>query len=185
MSYPKFGKVRPNRRRRNAPPRPESLERRELLTTVLLNELASYPYPYNYPNQFVEIETVNSSGTPVSASLSGYQFVRFDGYEGHTGIDGSPDATARLVINLSSYSTGSNGLLLLEADPTQTGASIASGALLSLITTTTATVYVSYVGNVFPFKTSNQLKTDGYGGTAAVPVPNLGGLPVVSSYTSS
>ena len=68
---------------------------------------------------------------------------------------------------------------------TQTGASMASGMLLSLITTTTATVYVSYVGNVFPFKTSNQLKTDGYGGTAAVPVPNLGGLPVVTGTTGS
>jgi hypothetical protein len=68
---------------------------------------------------------------------------------------------------------------------TQTGASMASGMLLSLITTTTATVYVSFVGNVFPFKTSNQLKTDGYGGTAAVPVPNLGGLPVITSYSGS
>ena len=63
---------------------------------------------------------------------------------------------------------------------TQTGASIASGVLLSLISTTTATVYVSFVGNVFPFRTPTQLKNDGYGGTAAVPVPNLGGLGVVA-----
>ncbi len=68
---------------------------------------------------------------------------------------------------------------------TQTGASIASGVLLSVISTTTATVYVSFVGNVFPFRTPTQLKNDGYGGTAAVPVPSVGGLPVVTGTTGS
>jgi hypothetical protein len=67
---------------------------------------------------------------------------------------------------------------------TQTGAHIASGALLSVIATSTATVYVSFVGNIFPFRTPTQLKNDGYGGTAAVPVPNVGGLPVVTGTTS-
>ncbi len=67
---------------------------------------------------------------------------------------------------------------------TQTGANIASGALLSVIATSTATVYVSFVGNIFPFRTPTQLKNDGYGGTAAVPVPNVGGLPVVTGTTS-
>jgi hypothetical protein len=69
--------------------------------------------------------------------------------------------------------------------PTQTGASIASGVLLSVISTTTATVYVSFVGNVFPFRTPTQLKNDGYGGTAGVPVPNVGGLPVVTGTTGT
>jgi hypothetical protein len=63
---------------------------------------------------------------------------------------------------------------------TQTGANIASGVLLSVISTTTAIVYTSYVGNIFPFRTPTQLKNTGYGGTAGVPVPNTGGLPVVT-----
>ena len=63
---------------------------------------------------------------------------------------------------------------------TQTGATIASGVLLSVIATTTATVYVSYVSNIFPFRTPAQLKNLGYGGTAAVAVPNTGGVPVVT-----
>jgi hypothetical protein len=66
---------------------------------------------------------------------------------------------------------------------TQTGASIASGVLLSVVSTTTAIVYVSYVGNIFPFRTPTQLKNDGYGGTAAVPVPSTSGLPVVTGTT--
>jgi hypothetical protein len=63
---------------------------------------------------------------------------------------------------------------------TQTGATVASGVLLSVISTTTAVVYVSYVGNIFPFRTPTQLKNTGYGGTAAVAVPNTGGIPIVT-----
>jgi large repetitive protein len=63
---------------------------------------------------------------------------------------------------------------------TQTGAAVASGVLFSVIASTTAIVYVSYVGNIFPFRTPTQLKNLGYGGTAAVPVPNTGGIPVVA-----
>ena len=58
---------------------------------------------------------------------------------------------------------------------------IASGALLSA----PGKVYVSYSGALYPFKTSAQLDRDGYGGTAAVPVPGTGGLGVVSSYSGS
>ena len=61
------------------------------------------------------------------------------------------------------------------------GAAVASGALLSA----PGTVYVSYAGALFPFKTSAQLGRDGYGGTAAVPVPGPGGVGVVSSYSGS
>ncbi len=73
---------------------------------------------------------------------------------------------------------------------TQTGASVASGVLPSVSppptsSVTNASVYVTFVGNVFPFKTQNQLKNDGYGGTAAIPAVNTGGLPVVLTYTSS
>ena len=70
---------------------------------------------------------------------------------------------------------------------TQKQASLASGVLLSVGSTTggVATVYVSFNGNAFPFKTLNQLKNDGYGGTPAVQAPNVGGLPVVLTYTGS
>jgi len=70
---------------------------------------------------------------------------------------------------------------------TQKQASLASGILLSVGSTTggTAVVYVSFNGNAFPFKTLTQLKNDGYGGTPAVQAPNTGGLPVVLTYTGS
>ncbi len=70
---------------------------------------------------------------------------------------------------------------------TQKQASLVSGVLLSVGSTTGgfASVYVSFNGNAFPFKTQNQLKNDGYGGTPAVQAPNTGGLPVVLTYTGS
>lgn len=68
---------------------------------------------------------------------------------------------------------------------TQTSAAIASGVLLSGVFTSPATVYTTFVGNAFPFKTENQLMKDGYGGTAAVPIPNIGGLSIVANYTGS
>ncbi len=61
------------------------------------------------------------------------------------------------------------------------GAAVASGALLSA----PGTVYVSYAGALYPFKTSAQVGRDGYGGTAAVPVPGTGAVGVVSSYSGS
>jgi hypothetical protein len=69
----------------------------------------------------------------------------------------------------------------------QKQATVASGVLLSVGSTTggVATVYVSFNGNAFPFKTLTQLKNDGYGGTPAVQAPNTGGLPVVLTYTGS
>jgi hypothetical protein len=69
----------------------------------------------------------------------------------------------------------------------QKQATVASGVLLSVGSTTggAATVYVSFNGNAFPFKTLTQLKNDGYGGTPAVQAPNTGGLPVVPTYTGS
>ncbi|HTT91594.1 MAG TPA: hypothetical protein VMF65_18715, partial [Acidimicrobiales bacterium] len=63
----------------------------------------------------------------------------------------------------------------------ETSASIASGVLLSA----PGNVYVSYQGDLYPFKAMAQLAADGYGGTAAVPVPGTGGLSVVSSYSGS
>ena len=58
----------------------------------------------------------------------------------------------------------------------------ADGALLGV---DGGEVYVSYQDQVFGFKTMPQLLADGYGGTAAVPVPGTGGLPVVFPYSGS
>ena len=63
----------------------------------------------------------------------------------------------------------------------QTGAAIASGVLLSV----SPAAYVSYQGDVYPFKTPAQLANAGYGGTAAILVPHTGGLPVVFRYSGS
>ena len=46
-------------------------------------------------------------------------------------------------------------------------------------------VYASYQGELFRFKAMAQLFADGYGGTAAVPVPGTGALPVVYPYSGS
>ena len=62
-----------------------------------------------------------------------------------------------------------------------TSDSVASGVLLSA----SGPVYVSYRGELFIFKSLAQLYADGYGGTAAVPVPGTGGLPVVVGYAGS
>jgi hypothetical protein len=59
-----------------------------------------------------------------------------------------------------------------------TSASLADGTLLSA----SGPVYVSYRGQLFIFKSMAQLNGDGYGGTAAVPVPGTAGLPVVIGY---
>jgi hypothetical protein len=63
----------------------------------------------------------------------------------------------------------------------QTSAAIASGVVI----TVAGPAYVSYQGAVYPFKTMTQLANDGYGGTAAVPTPHTGGLPVILGYTGS
>jgi hypothetical protein len=62
-----------------------------------------------------------------------------------------------------------------------TGATIATGVVLSV----PGQVYVSYQGDVLPFKTPKQLATDGYGGTPAVPAPHTGGLTIVFPYSGS
>ncbi len=53
---------------------------------------------------------------------------------------------------------------------------MAAGALL----TVAGPVYVTYQGQIWPFKSMTQLNNDGYGGTAAVPVPSTGGLTVAT-----
>jgi hypothetical protein len=65
-----------------------------------------------------------------------------------------------------------------DVPPSLTSAGVASGVLLSA----SGPVYVTYRGQLFIFKSPAQLSSDGYGGTAAVPVPGTGGLPVVVGY---
>jgi sugar lactone lactonase YvrE len=65
----------------------------------------------------------------------------------------------------------------------QTSAPIAGGVLLSVAGG--HGVFVSYNGDVYLFKTKAQLAKDGYGGTAAVPVPGQGRLASVSPYSGS
>ena len=60
----------------------------------------------------------------------------------------------------------------------ETSAALASGVLLSA----PGKVYVSYQGDLYLFKAEAQLAVDGYGGTAAVPVPGTGGLNVFTVY---
>ena len=65
--------------------------------------------------------------------------------------------------------------------PTQTSPVLASGELLS----TSGRVFVSYQGDLYPFKSLAQLRADGYGGTAALTAPSTGGVPVVFAYSGS
>jgi hypothetical protein len=64
----------------------------------------------------------------------------------------------------------------------EANASLADGVLLSV---GPKGVYVSYRGELFPFRSMAQMSADGYGGTAVVPVPSTGGLDVVSPYSGS
>jgi hypothetical protein len=63
----------------------------------------------------------------------------------------------------------------------QQSASLASGVLVSA----SGVVYVSYQGQLWPFKSPAQLAADGYGGTAAVPVPGHPSVTTVSAYSGS
>jgi hypothetical protein len=65
--------------------------------------------------------------------------------------------------------------------PALTDATIAGGTLLTL----NGQVYVSYGGDLYPFKSLAQLKADGYGGTPSLPIPNTGHLTVEFPYSGS
>ncbi len=56
----------------------------------------------------------------------------------------------------------------------QKSAGIAGGVVLSAL----GPVYVSYQGDLFGFRSMAQLRSDGYAGTAAVPVPDTRGLNI-------
>jgi hypothetical protein len=64
----------------------------------------------------------------------------------------------------------------------ETDAPLADGVLLSV---DPKGLFVSYGGELFPFRSRGQIFFDGYGGTAVVPVPNTVGLTVVDPYSGS
>lgn len=90
---------------------------------------------------------------------------------------GVPTPKAMAAIKVTDKATSLSG----SVTTTLTGATLANGVLLSI----SGEVYVTYQGYAWPFKTMTQLKTDGYGGTAAVPVHALEGVSAVTSYTGS
>jgi hypothetical protein len=101
---------------------------------------------------------VNSSGT----------FFTFAGGKAF-GIPTPAELTRIRAANTATNLTGS-------VTSANTGAAVASGVLLSV----TPTVYVTYHGFAYPFRSLTQLANTGYGGTAGLAVPHTGGLPVVS-----
>ena len=92
-----------------------------------------------------------------------------------------PSASRRLPAFERVQKADKAKVLMGSVEVHQTSTAIASGVLLSA----PGKVYVSYSGALYPFKTMAQLDSDGYGGTAAVPVPGTGAVGVVSSYSGS
>jgi hypothetical protein len=90
---------------------------------------------------------------------------------------GIPTTTALAAVRKADTATPLAGTVTAAL----TGATVVSGALL----TAQGIVYVSYVGDLFPFKSQAQLTADGYAGTASVTSWNIGGIPVVSDYSGS
>ena len=84
----------------------DALERREVMSVpgLVLSEVVLNPYPAQQPNQYIEV-----SGQ-ANASLKGIEFVQFDGYG-----NGNPTGKADYIVDLSNYSLGANGLLIIEA----------------------------------------------------------------------
>ncbi len=108
---------------------------------------------------------VGSSGT----------FYVFDGGKAF-GIP-SPRQLARI------QHTDKSQVLVGSVSLADTRAGIAPGVLLSA-SGGPAKVYVSYQGALYLFKMKLQVANDGYGGTAAVPVPGTGGLGIVYPYSA-
>jgi hypothetical protein len=87
---------------------------------------------------------------------------------------GVPNPTSLTTIRKADKAKTLSGTVTSTAK----SATVANGALLS----TSGVVYISYGGDLWPFSSQAQLATDGYGGTAGLPVPGTGGIVVVTSY---
>jgi hypothetical protein len=111
-----------------------------------------------------------ADGAVVDSSGTFYTFAGGKGF-------GIPTQASLLQIRKTNPAEELHG----SVGPAETGAAMASGVVLSVA----GPVYVSYQGDVYPFKTMTQLANDGYGGTAAVPTPHAGGLTAVFPYSGS
>jgi hypothetical protein len=90
---------------------------------------------------------------------------------------GIPSQAALREIEAADVATPLSGTV----GPALTGGTIAGGTLV----TVSGEVYVSYGGDLYPFKSPAQLTADGYGGTPSLPVPSTGHLTVVLPYSGS
>jgi hypothetical protein len=114
--------------------------------------------------------TTMADGSIIDSSGTYYVF---DG--GHA--FGIPTPAALAIVRKPDTATPLSGTVTAA----MTSAPIASGVLL----TVAGVVYIAYVGDIWPFKSPTQFSTDGYAGTASVTATNLGGIPVVSTYSGS
>lgn len=120
---------------------------------------------------------LGSAGNALATSADG-AIVSFDGKRYvFAGGRAFPVPTGDLASLRGDKATPASG----QVTTAQESASVANGVLLSAA----GVVYVSYEGELWPFKSRSQLAADGYGGTAAVPVPGHGVLPVISAYSGS
>jgi|GEM_PF-961079 predicted RNA-binding protein with TRAM domain len=92
---------------------------------------------------------------------------------------GIPTQKALAAIQATDKAT----VLKAAVGTTLTSASVTNGVLVTSVAKSPVTVYTTYLGYLWPFKSMNQLKAQGYGGTASVPIWGLGGVAVVSTYT--
>jgi hypothetical protein len=92
---------------------------------------------------------------------------------------GIPNEKALIAMRRTDNAT----VLKATVGTTLTSATVSNGILVTSVAKAPVTVYATYLGFFWPFKTMNQLKAQGYGGTASVPIWGLNGVSVVSTYT--
>ena len=130
-------------------------------------------------------------------NLGGLKIGSTEGVEGASGSALATSADGAIVLSGSDYYTFAGGrafsitsgsqlstikktnkstIIKGTVTTAQKSASVAGGVIL----TVAGPVYVTYQNQVWPFKSMTQLNNDGYSGTAAVPVPSTGGLPVAT-----
>ena len=130
-------------------------------------------------------------------NLGGLKIGSTEGVEGTAGNGLGTSADGALVLDGTNYYTFAGGrafniqtgaqlstikktnkstIIKGTVTSAQKSASVATGALITIA----GPVYVTYQGQIWPFKSMTQLNTDGYSGTAAVPVPTTGGLTVAT-----
>ena len=90
---------------------------------------------------------------------------------------GVPTAAALLELRKTNSAVELQG----SVPTADTHAPMADGVVPSV----SGPVYVSYMGALYPFKTTTQLANAGYGGTPAVPTPHTSNLPVIFHYSQA